>query len=157
MEELNTKTEMQGTAKRPDTYMWLAIISTLMTLFFPIGLISLFYSLKVNRCWKKGKEEKALKASTRAKNWGIAGIVTGILMIIFSSFVIAGIIVFITSVIIPLLTVLSSFLPILAPLTAGIATVLVSVVEFLLPIIAGAITLSIHDSIVNSAILLPLF
>ena len=66
MEEQSTKTGMQNTVKCPSTYMWLAIISTLMTLFFPIGLISLFYSLKVNRCWKKGKEEKALKASTRA-------------------------------------------------------------------------------------------
>ncbi|CAI8009849.1 Proline rich transmembrane protein 1B, partial [Geodia barretti] len=70
----------------PPTYVVLNIL-TLLFCCFLFGLIGVFYSIQVESEWSRGNHAGAVSASRTARNWGIAGILTG-------SFSIVGFIIF---------------------------------------------------------------
>ncbi len=64
---------MEQTPKRPNNYLALAIISTILCCL-PAGIVSIVYSTKVNSLYDDGKYEEAQKASNNAKTWGIVSV-----------------------------------------------------------------------------------
>jgi len=76
---------------RPDSYLALAIISTILCCM-PLGIVSIIYSTKVNSLYADGHYDEANRASKNAKNWGIASIVTGVIFIL-GAFLIYGAII----------------------------------------------------------------
>lgn len=63
---------------RPDSYLALAIISTILCCL-PIGIVSIVYATKVNSLYADGNYEEANKASKNAKTWGLVSIGIGVL------------------------------------------------------------------------------
>ncbi|NER14187.1 CD225/dispanin family protein [Leptobacterium flavescens] len=58
---------------RPNNYLALAIISTILCCLIP-GIVSIVYSTKVNTEYDNGNYEGAVTASKNAKTWGIVAI-----------------------------------------------------------------------------------
>ena len=69
-------TENQNKPTRPQTYLALAIVSTILCCL-PLGIVSIVYAAKVNGAYAEGDYEGAQKASNNAKTWGIAAIAVG--------------------------------------------------------------------------------
>jgi hypothetical protein len=46
----------------------------------PLGIVSIVYAAKVNSLYEDGNYDEAIRASKNAKNWGIASIVTGVVI-----------------------------------------------------------------------------
>ncbi|WP_185145064.1 CD225/dispanin family protein [Apibacter muscae] len=67
-----------GDQKPPDNYLALAIISTIVC-FAPIGVFSLFYSLRVNQYWEEKKYAKSRRASILTRVICVWTIVAGII------------------------------------------------------------------------------
>ncbi|MBD0835725.1 CD225/dispanin family protein [Aestuariibaculum suncheonense] len=65
---------MENKPQRPNNYLALAIISTILCCL-PTGIVSIVYSTKVNNLYEDGKYDEAEKASKNAKTWGIVSIV----------------------------------------------------------------------------------
>lgn len=71
--------------QRPNTYMWLAICSTILCCL-PAGIVSIVYASKVDSAWSSGDINEANKNSKNALTWGIVSVVVGLclqLMIFF--------------------------------------------------------------------------
>ncbi|MEJ6791858.1 MAG: CD225/dispanin family protein [Lacinutrix sp.] len=66
---------------RPSNYLALAIISTIACCM-PLGIVSIIYSTKVDSAYNDGNYELAESSSKKAKNWGIAGLSTGVIAIV---------------------------------------------------------------------------
>ena len=69
---------------RPDSYLALAIISTIICCL-PLGIVSIIYATKVNSLYADGNYEEAIKASKNAKTWGLVSVgvaVVGLLIYI---------------------------------------------------------------------------
>ena len=64
---------------RPNNYLALAIISTIMCCM-PLGIVSIVYAAKVNTEYDSGNFQDAESSSKSAKNWGIASLVSGVLV-----------------------------------------------------------------------------
>lgn len=64
---------METKPTRPDSYLALAIISTILCCL-PAGIVSIIYSTKVNSLYADGKYDEALSASRNAKTWGIVSV-----------------------------------------------------------------------------------
>ena len=64
---------MEQVPKRPDNYLALAIISTILCCL-PAGIVSIVYSTKVNSLYDDAKYEEAERASNNAKIWGIVSV-----------------------------------------------------------------------------------
>lgn len=62
------------------TYLVLAIIATLCCGCPPVGIISLIFALQVSGKLKAGDIAGAQRASSRAKMWGIVGIIFGLIV-----------------------------------------------------------------------------
>ena len=62
---------------RPDSNLVWAILSTV---FFclPLGLVGVYYSMKVDTLYLQGKYEEAQAMAKKSMNWSIAGCITGI-------------------------------------------------------------------------------
>lgn len=60
----------QVLSNKPDNYMWLAILTTVLC-SLPFGIVSIVYASKVNRLWSEGNHQEAQDASNKAKLWGI--------------------------------------------------------------------------------------
>jgi hypothetical protein len=58
---------------RPDSYLALAIISTILCCL-PTGIVSIIYATKVNSAYEDGNYDEAIKASKNAKTWGLISI-----------------------------------------------------------------------------------
>lgn len=84
---------MEQQPKRPNNYLALAIISTILCCL-PAGIVSIVYSTKVNSLYEDGKYDEAERASKNAKTWGLVSIglaVVGlVLYFIFFGFAILG-------------------------------------------------------------------
>ena len=63
---------------RPDSYLALAIISTILCCL-PIGIVSIVYATKVNSLYADGNYDEANRASKNAKTWGLVSIGIGVL------------------------------------------------------------------------------
>jgi len=69
---------------RPDSYLALAIISTIICCL-PIGIVSIVYATKVNSLYADGNYDEAIRASKNAKTWGLVSVgvaVVGLLIYI---------------------------------------------------------------------------
>lgn len=58
---------------RPDSYLALAIISTILCCL-PTGIVSIIYATKVNSSYEDGNYDEANRASQNAKTWGLVSI-----------------------------------------------------------------------------------
>ncbi|WP_411766866.1 CD225/dispanin family protein [Winogradskyella sp. A3E31] len=65
---------METKPQRPNSYLALAIISTILCCL-PTGIVSIVYSAQVNSAYDDGNYDKALSASKNAKTWGIVSVV----------------------------------------------------------------------------------
>lgn len=65
--------------RRPDNYMWLSVLVTILCCM-PLGIVGLLYSSKVDSSWYAGDVESARVYSSKAKSWSLWGIV---LMVLF--------------------------------------------------------------------------
>ena len=63
---------------RPDSYLALAIISTIICCM-PLGIVSIVYATKVNSLYADGNYDEAKRASKNAKTWGLVSIGMGVL------------------------------------------------------------------------------
>ena len=69
---------------RPDSYLALAIISTIICCL-PLGIVSIVYATKVNSLYADGNYDEAIRASKNAKTWGLVSVgvaVVGLLIYI---------------------------------------------------------------------------
>jgi len=64
---------MENKPSRPNSYLALAIISTILCCL-PTGIVSIIYSTKVNSLYEDGNYDQAERASKNAKTWGIVSI-----------------------------------------------------------------------------------
>ena len=64
---------METRPTRPNSYLALAIISTILCCL-PAGIVSIIYSTKVNSLYEDGKYDEAMGASRNAKTWGIVSV-----------------------------------------------------------------------------------
>lgn len=78
--------------KRPDSYLALAIISTILCCL-PLGIVSIIYSTKVNSLYEDGKYDEAERASKNAKTWGLVSMGVALLGLILY-FLIFGVALF---------------------------------------------------------------
>ncbi|MBO7290396.1 MAG: CD225/dispanin family protein [Bacteroidaceae bacterium] len=141
-EDVAEVTTIQKAVKKPKSHMTLAILSTLLFLHFPLGIVSIFHAFRVKRLWNKGESGKAAEASAKAKKWAIISIILGIIIdviiILFLGAILAGIVFLIVNVILPFLAFLVSLLPVIAPIIALLTTFFTSIaslVNTLMPLI----------------------
>lgn len=73
-------------AAKPSSYMWLAILSTLLCCL-PLGIVSIVYASKVDSNWATGNYNDAIANSEKAKKWGIASIATSFVLGIIYIFI----------------------------------------------------------------------
>ncbi|MDD7887004.1 CD225/dispanin family protein [Flavivirga sp. 57AJ16] len=64
---------MENKPPRPNSYLALAIISTILCCL-PTGIISIIYATKVNSTYEDGKYDEANRASKNAKIWGLISV-----------------------------------------------------------------------------------
>ncbi|HLV13691.1 MAG TPA: CD225/dispanin family protein [Xanthomarina sp.] len=69
---------METKTPRPNSYLALAIISTILCCL-PFGIVSIVYATKVNSLYEDGNFDQALSASKNAKTWGLVSIAVGLL------------------------------------------------------------------------------
>ena len=62
---------------RPDSNLVWAILSTIL-FCLPLGLVGVYYSMKVDPLYLQGKYEEAQAMAKKSMNWSIAGCITGI-------------------------------------------------------------------------------
>lgn len=62
---------------RPDNNLVWAILSTIL-FCLPLGLVGVYYSMKVDPLYLQGKYEEAQAMAKKSMNWSIAGCITGI-------------------------------------------------------------------------------
>ena len=63
----------------PNSHLALAIVSLLLCCL-PTGIVAVVYSTQVSQKWAAGDYAGAQTASVNARNWGIAGIVVGLVV-----------------------------------------------------------------------------
>lgn len=76
----------QPNMRKPQSYLWLAILSTLFCCL-PFGIVSIVYASKVDSAWAQGDYAEAESNSDKAKMWGLIAVGLGFvssLIIIFS-------------------------------------------------------------------------
>jgi uncharacterized membrane protein len=61
---------MEIKPQRPNSYLALAIISTILCCL-PFGIVSIVYATRVNSLYEDGQYDQAVSASKNAKTWGI--------------------------------------------------------------------------------------
>lgn len=64
---------MENKPTRPNSYLALAIISTILCCL-PTGIVSIVYATKVNSAYEDGNYDEANRASKNAKTWGLVSI-----------------------------------------------------------------------------------
>lgn len=142
--------------KQPKSFLWLAILSTVLTLLFPVGLVSLYYSIKVKKSLKAGNTEEAEKASSRAKIWGIVASILGVIMIIAST-IILTVLIAIIAALISLLSALAAALPMIAPIIGVIISILGSLSSIMTILAEIAVAWALIEDTFSTILLMPLF
>lgn len=71
-----------GFQQKPPSYLWLAILSTLLCCL-PFGIVSIVYAAKVDDRWAMGDHQGAYRNSQKAKMWGIASVVSVPILLVF--------------------------------------------------------------------------
>lgn len=66
-------------AKKPQNWMWLGILSTLLCCL-PIGIVSIFYASKVDPAWRSGEYKYARDNSDNAEIWGWIAVGVGFII-----------------------------------------------------------------------------
>ena len=64
---------MEQKPQRPQSYLALAIISTILCCL-PTGIVSIVYATQVNSAYEDGNYDKAMSASKNAKTWGLVSV-----------------------------------------------------------------------------------
>lgn len=64
---------------RPDNNLVWAILSTIL-FCLPLGIVGVYYSMKVDPLYLQGKYEEAQAMAKKSMNWSIAGCITGIVL-----------------------------------------------------------------------------
>ena len=72
---------MENNPARPNSYLVLAIISTILCCL-PLGIVSIIYATKVNSAYEDGNYDEANRASKNAKTWGFVSVGLGLFVII---------------------------------------------------------------------------
>lgn len=77
-----------NTVGKPDTYLWLGILTTILCCL-PFGIVSIVFASKVDNCWSMGDYQGAAENSDKAKLWGLiaagSGIAFGIIYFVILS------------------------------------------------------------------------
>ena len=73
--------ELVNKPTRPNSYLALAIISTILCCL-PTGIVSIVYATKVNSAYADGNYDEANSASKNAKTWGFVSVGLGLFGII---------------------------------------------------------------------------
>jgi len=68
--------------RAPRTYLGLGLVATALC-FVPLGLVTLYYGLRVSRALAEGDTERAMHDSHVARGWLAATIVIGIVVYLF--------------------------------------------------------------------------
>lgn len=71
----------QPVGPKPNNYLAWAIISTVLCCL-PFGIVAIVYASKVDPAWSSGDRLGAERASRMAKNWTIAAVVPGVLIML---------------------------------------------------------------------------
>lgn len=71
----------QTLVAKPETNLVWAILSTLLCCL-PFGIVSIVYATKVDTLWFAGRYHEAFEASKSAKNWALAGAITGLVAVV---------------------------------------------------------------------------
>ena len=72
--------ETNNLVDRPNNYLWLGIVSTLLCL--PLGFVSIYFSSKVNSNWNNGNYKEAKINSLKAQSWGIVAVICSIVLLL---------------------------------------------------------------------------
>lgn len=74
---------------KPDNYLIWAILSIVLCCW-PVGIVAVLYSTKVNKYWEQGKYDEARSASNSAKTWTIVSAVLGVIAGIIAAISVAS-------------------------------------------------------------------
>lgn len=78
---------------KPDSWMWLAICSTLLCCL-PLGIVSIIYASQVDSSYNRGDYQGAKQNADKAKTWGWvavgAGLLAGIFYLIYFFIIVAA-------------------------------------------------------------------
>lgn len=72
----NNREQRQQPRRRPDDYLVWSILVTILCCL-PFGIVAIVYSSKVNSLWAEGRYEEAYDSQRKAKNWCLAGAISG--------------------------------------------------------------------------------
>lgn len=72
----------QPSSGKPQSYMWLGIVSTALCCL-PCGIVSIVFASKVDSCWAAGDYNGANENSQKAKTWGLISVGVGVLAFLF--------------------------------------------------------------------------
>ncbi len=61
---------------KPDSYMWLSILTTILCCL-PPGIVAIIFSSKVDSCWNMGQYQEAVDNSKKALYWSIGAAAAG--------------------------------------------------------------------------------
>lgn len=75
MENINQLNNQGNLPAKPNNYLALSIITTVMCCM-PLGIVSIIKSTKVDGLYHEGKYQEAEETSKSAKNWAMAGIIS---------------------------------------------------------------------------------
>lgn len=88
MENTNQLNNQGNLPAKPNNYLALAIITTVMCCM-PLGIVSIVKSTKVDGLYQAGNYQEAEETSKSAKNWALVGIgIMGIFWLLYILFVI---------------------------------------------------------------------
>jgi len=77
MENINQLNNQGNLPAKPNNYLALSIITTVMCCM-PLGIVSIIKSTKVDGLYHEGKYQEAEETSKSAKNWAMAGIISAV-------------------------------------------------------------------------------
>ena len=81
---------MNAPGKKPDNYLVLAIVSTVLCCL-PLGIVSIIHSTKVDNLWNSGQYAEANRASNQAKQFAIfSAVAAAIVWILYFGLIAAG-------------------------------------------------------------------
>lgn len=77
-------------APKIPTYLWQSIVVTLLCCL-PLGIPAIVYASQVDGKALRGDVEGALDCSRKAKNWCLAGLICGLLVLVIFILIYAGV------------------------------------------------------------------
>nr|XP_054756832.1 trafficking regulator of GLUT4 1-like [Lytechinus pictus] len=72
---------LRNTQAMPSDHLFFALFVTIFCCL-PIGIVALIKSIQVKDKYKAGDFEGSLEASKSTKNWSIAGVIIGLIMLV---------------------------------------------------------------------------